>query len=850
LDSEIEEMTPGTKLGPYEILAPLGAGGMGEVYKARDTRLDRTVAIKVSKEQFSERFSREARAIAALNHPHICTLHDVGPNYLVMEYIEGTPLKGPLPLEQAMKYAAQICDALDAAHKKGITHRDLKPANILVTKAGVKLLDFGLARIAASPDETMTMAVMGTPAYMAPEQWEGKPGDARSDIYALGCVLYEILTGKRAAQDLCAVEPPAVEHIIKRCLEKDPDDRWQSARDLRHAIELPMSGAMPVRSLWRERGAWMAATLALMGAIVWLSLWRGSAPSSADLVSFAVYPPEETVFSPTPNTTVNVPQFALSPDGRTLAFVASATGAPPMLWLRSLAEGAAHRLPGTENVRDPFWSPNSRWLGFYSDGTIKKVAATGGAVQVVAAALSDFRGGAWGPDDTILFSNGSDSISRVGAAGGSIRPVSVLYPPVETLIRYPSFLPDGRHFLYSIAASVDRAGVYTGSLDDKSKKLLLHVTTSAVSAPPGYLLFVNGDTLMAQAFDAQRLEVSGQPFFVAEHAGRSTPGLSAVAASRNGAIAYAGTLLVNGRLTWFDRGGKPLGSAGPEGDYVDFRLSPNERFVAASLVDAKVGTVDIWITDLVRGNTSRFTSGGMPIASVAWSHDSARLIYRHNQGGANQGGANQFVRRSASGGGAEELLLSVEAERAAQMRGTNIVPTDWSPDGEYVLFIVSAVDSGNDLWILPLAGDKKPYRFLATPAEEMQGNFSPEGHFVAYTSNESGKFEVYVETFPRSERKWPVSINGGYEPRWSPDGREMYYLSEDRKLMAVSIGAGPSFGVPVALFQTRVPAGVSANRTHYVPSRDGKRFLVNTLSGDRSPTPITVVLNWTVGLKK
>ena len=311
-------------------------------------------------------------------------------------------------------------------------------------------------------------------------------------------------------------------------------------------------------------------------------------------------------------------------------------------------------------------------------------------------------------------------------------------------------------------------------------------------------------------------------------------------------MAYAGTLIVNGRLTWFDRGGNPLDPAGPEGDYVDFRLSPDDRFLAASQVDPKAGTVDIWMSDLARSSTSRFSSGGRPIASPAWSRNGVRLVYRINRNGA----GNQFVRRSAGGGGPEELVLTFEAERAAQIRGGNIVPTDWSPDGENILFLVTAPDSLNDLWILPLGGDKKPYKFLATPAEEMHGNFSPDGHFVAYTSNESGRFEVYVETFPRSDRKWPVSTNGGYEPRWRADGREIYYLSENRKLMAVSVGAGPSFGVPVTLFQTRVPTGVTANRTHYVPSRDGKRFLVNTQSGDPSPNPITVVLNWQAGLKK
>jgi eukaryotic-like serine/threonine-protein kinase len=691
------------------------------------------------------------------------------------------------------------------------------------------------------------MAVMGTPAYMAPEQWEGKPGDVRSDIYAFGCVLYEVLTGKRATQERTA-EPPAVNSIIKRCLEKDPDDRWQSARDLRHAMDLPASGSAPERSPWRERAAWMAASIALLSIIIFLSLWRRSAPEPGTLVSFAVYPPEGTAFSREPNTTVTVPELALSPDGSTLAFVANVPGGPPTLWLRSLAEVAARQLPGTENARDPFWSPDSRWVAFYADGKIRKAPASGGSVQVVTETLVDFRGGAWGPDDTILFGSGGESISRVGAAGGSISPVAIRDVPTETQLYYPEFLPDGRRFLYSIRGSEERSGLFAGALDDKTKKPVAQGASavSAAYAPPGYLLFVNGDTLMAQAFDARRLALGGQPIFVAEHVGRATGGFSGVTAARNGTIAYAPILLASGRLNWFDRAGNQHGSAGPEGDYVDFRLSPDERFVAASLVDSKASTVDIWITDLARSSTFRLSSGGQLVASVAWSADGSRLIYRTNR----NGGGNQFFRRSAGGGGAEELLLTLEAERAAQIRGPNIVPTDWSPDGEHILFIVSAPDTGNDLWILPLAGDRKPFKYLATPAEEMHGNFSPDGHFVAYTSNESGRFEVYVETFPRSDRKWSVSTNGGYEPRWRPDGREIYYLSEDRKLMAVSVGAGPSFGVPQALFQTRVPPGVHANRTHYVPSRDGTRFLVNTQSGDPSPTPITVVLNWTAALKK
>jgi dipeptidyl aminopeptidase/acylaminoacyl peptidase len=350
---------------------------------------------------------------------------------------------------------------------------------------------------------------------------------------------------------------------------------------------------------------------------------------------------------------------------------------------------------------------------------------------------------------------------------------------------------------------------------------------------------------MAQAFDAARLETKGHPFFVAEHAGHSSAFYGAVSASRAGPLAYAGTISQNGRLTWFDRGGTVLGKVGPDGDYSDFRLSPDEKSLAASLVDGKTGTIDIWMNDLDRNNTTRFSSERFVSASPVWAPDGSRLVYR-----SYQTGLVALYQRSAGGGGSEETALSYETQHAAQIRSPNVVPTDWSPDGARVMFSVPSSAAGSDLWLLPLTGDTRPIQFLATPAEELHGNFSPDGRYVAYTSNASGRFEIYVETYPRSDRKWTVSINGGYEPRWRADGREIYYLSADHKLMAVPIGAGPQFAVPVPLFQTRVGGGVTPNRTHYVPSRDGNRFLVNTLSGDLSPASITVVLNWTAGLKK
>jgi serine/threonine protein kinase len=853
-------LSAGIKLGPYEIVSAIGAGGMGEVYKARDPRLDRTVALKVSKAEFTERFTREARLVAQLNHPNICTLHDVGSNYLVMEFVEGVPIKGPLPAAKAVEYAGQILDALDAAHRKGITHRDLKPANILTTKQGIKLLDFGLAKQQAptlGPDDLTAAAmtvqghIAGTLQYMSPEQLQGKEADARSDLFSFGCVLYEMLSGKQAfsgsstASVIAAIlerEPapldttPPLDRIVKRCLAKDPDERFQTAKDLKNDLRWAMeSPSPPSRSLWGKRAAWIIAGAALLGGLSLLALWSASAPASNDMVSFAVYPPAKTLFAPALNMTVDAPQFAISPDGRTLAFVASSASSAPTLWLREIADVATRPLLGTENAQNPFWSPDSRWLGFYAGGKVKKVPAAGGAVEVVTETRANFLGGSWGPNDTILFASGNEPVYRVNAGGGTTTPVQLMGAPGESgHYAAPSFLPDGRHFLYSyFSYRKEETGVYVGSLDSKSKKLL-DASTSAVYAPSGYLLFVDGDTLMAQAFDVERLAPGGRPFLVAEHAGRNSGSISAISVSRNHTVAYAGTLFQKSRLTWFDRGGKAVGTVGPEGEYTDFRLSPDEMSVATSLVDLKDGNVEIWMTDLARNSTSRFASGGTVAASATWSPDGGRLIYRRNATGF-----MALYQKSAGGGGQERLL------NPGKQMGATAVPIDWSPDGRYIAFSVRAPNSGADVWMMPLTGDEKPFPFLASPADEMHCNFSPDGHYVAYSSNESGRFETYVETFPRSDQKWLASTQGGYEPRWGADGREIYYISEDRRLMAVAVGPGPAFGVPHSLFQTGVPGGVTSARTHYVPSRDGQRFLVNTESGDPAPTPITVVLNWT-----
>ena len=855
-------LVPGSRIGPYEILALIGAGGMGQVWKARDTRLERIVAIKVAQEKFSERFEREARTVAALNHPNICTLYDVGADYLVMEYIEGTPLQGPLPLDQALKYATQICDALDAAHKKHIIHRDLKPANILVTKSGVKLLDFGLAKIssqdasnAVTSPVTQHGMVLGTLQYMSPEQLEGNAADARSDIYSLGLVLYEMVTGKRASphSGLAPLEPPALEHVIKTCLAKDPDARWQTAREVNLGLQwttrsetTAAAGSAPARRRWRERPAWIAAMVVLTSLSWFLGTLRRTS-GAVDVTRFAISPPEGTDWAGEVYATLPVPQFALSPDGRSVVFVAAAVGSAPMLWLRSMQDVAARVLPGTENAQSPFWSPDSHWIGFFADGNLKKAPVPAGAVQVIAEGIVDARGGSWGPDDTILFATSGSAIFRVSAFGGTGVPVTTLdTSQQEGGHRWPQFLPDGRHFLYTVLGAIaEQRGIYVGSLDGKTKKLVLRprFDTNAFYATPGYLLFVDGDSLLAQAFDAARLEPTGAPFTVAERVGRSTAYSTALSVSSSGTLAYAGPILRSGRLTWFDRAGKPGKSIGPEGDYTDFRLSHDEQRLAASLVDPKVGSPDIWITDIARGGEERFTRGTAVNATAIWSPDSTQILFR-----TFRNGVIELYLKSAAGGGTEEAAMTGASARAAGLEGiSNIVPSDWSPDGQHVIFSVPAKPTGYDLWLLPVTGDGKPTGFISSPGA-MHANFSPDGRLLAYTSNESGKLEVYVQTVPLSDRKRQASIGGGYEPRWGRDGNELYYLSDDRKLMAVAVSAGPTLGTPTPLFQTGVVPGVTSFRTNYVPTRDGRRFLIKTQGSEPAPNPITVVLNWQSGL--
>jgi Tol biopolymer transport system component len=630
--------------------------------------------------------------------------------------------------------------------------------------------------------------------------------------------------------------------------------------DLEQALVGPAgaTAAIPVRG---TRVAWVVAAVTALIAVAlsipavrYLRETPSSTPTMGDVVRFPIFPPDKTLFTPQRATTVGVPQLAVSPDGRAIVFAAAIPGAKPTLWLRRLNDLTAHSLPGTEGADSPFWSPNSRWIGYFADGNLKKMpASSNGPSQVIAANVSDIRGASWGPDDTILFSTSALGILRVSSSpGGMVTPVTELDESrQEGSHRFPQWLPDGRHFLYTVRSSLaDQAGVYAGSLDGKTKKRLIPGATSALYAPSGHVLFLNGDTLMGRAFDVERLELTGQEFVVEEGIGRSSTGSGSYSVSdATGTLAYAGTLSIPSQLTWFDRRGTLSKSAGPPGDYTDFRLSPDDTRLAASKADPQTGAIDIWMMDFMRGDSSYLFTVGSSIpgtinADPVWAPDAARIIFRTNR----NGGMNEFYAKSAYGGGIEKPVLSQKVARASGVRSNNLLLWDWSHG--HLLFSATT-SSDADLWLLPLAGDGKPVRFLPTSGDQFHGNFSPNGELVAYSSKEGpAGFEVKVQTFPLTEHKWTASTTtGGYEPRWRPDGGELYYLSLDQKLMAVKVGPGPSFGPPRELFQTRVAGGVSLNRTHYVPSRDGQRFLVNTPIGEPAMVPITVVLNWTAGLK-
>ncbi len=888
-------LAPGTRLGPYEIVSPLGAGGMGEVYRARDTRLERTVALKILPPRLAEdpelrqRFEREARAISALNHPHICVLHDVGRqdgiDFLVMEHLEGQTLsdrlkKGALPLDQVLRYGVEIAEALERAHRQGIVHRDLKPGNVMLTKTGTKLLDFGLAKVrparpAEEHEPTLTEAgeLLGTPRYMAPEQLEGKEPDARTDIFALGTVLYEMATGQRAfpatsqagaITAILSTEPaaisklrpgtsPALDRAVATCLAKDPDDRWQSSHDL--AAELrwiaeagsAAGGAAPGAAGRRSRDRLAAGAAALVGiALVWTVSHRGERPEKSLRVRLEVRAPEKEPFGDQ--------VMAVSPDGERIVFAASSEG-KTHLYVRALDSLTPTRIPGTEEGLAPFWAPDGRQIGFMTvGGRLKKIDLSGGPAQVLCEnEIYAFLGGSWSPQGTIVFS-ASGELFRLAAAGGAPTPLG-RRTEGESSRSWPEFLPDGRHYLYlSQDARPEKQGIYLASVDSEERKRILATGYDAVYASSGHLLFERGGALVAQVLDMNSLELSGEAFTVIDPRARDpyNAGTSAVASpavysvSSNGVLAWRiEASPTSNSLTWFDRAGKKLGTLAEPANYSNPALSPDERSLAVEQRDPQTRMRDIWIFDLVRGARSRLTFDPAEDLGATWSPDGARIVFT-----SDRRGSREIYEKLANGSGGDELLLESK-DRYAHAE-------DRSPDGRFLLFNWQGGANQFDLFVLPLSSgrDRKPVPFLATPFREEQGQFSPDGRFLAYRSDESGRRDVYVrEVSPDGTAgpgKWQVSTDGGAEPRWRRDGKELFYMSGPAAasdaggpgtLMAVPLKTdGASFepGVPKPLFEVRLP---EQRRNRFVVTRDGQRFLVNTaLEGTFQP--IQVLVNW------
>jgi len=872
---------PGTRVGPYEIVSALGAGGMGEVYRARDPRLDRDIAIKILPAAFAAdaerlaRFHREAKTLASLNHPNIGGIHGIeeanGLTAIVMELVEGEDLaqriaRGAIPIGEALPIARQIAEALEAAHERGIVHRDLKPANVRLRPDGtVKVLDFGLAKAmdppignAASvsqsptiPTPAMTEAgiILGTAAYMSPEQARGKPVDKRTDIWAFGCVLYEMLTGRRAFSgddvsdviasvlarepDLAAVPaaaPPSIRRLLRRCLQKDRHERLRDIGDARLEIsdalarvdtELVVVTPQRADRRGRERLIWIAAlaalTLSLAASLIFAR--RPNAAAAEIRVDIATPPTE-------------VPQsVAISPDGRAIAYVATSDGLS-RLWLRSLESGSSRALVGADGAESPFWSPNSQSIGFFADGKLKRVEVAGGSVETVTNAPSGI-GGAWNQEDTILFVTLGNPISRVAADGGD--PVAITGLARQGSNFSPHFLPDGRRFLYYVRGTPDARGIYVGHLDGTSNpQRLVASDAGAVYASSGHLLFVRQGTLYSQRFDASNLKLSGTASPVAEDVGSGRTD-SALSVSDGGSIAYRSrSAPVERQFAWFDRSGKEISRVGEAvtRNLAQPSLSPDGQRVV--LYGNPEGNPDIWIFETKRGVFSRFTTHPADDVMPAWSPDGASIVFSSNRNG------DIDLYRASIGDRSEDVLLSSPERKIA---------TDWSRDGSFLLFTIRDLKTSADIWALSMDANRKRFPVVQTPSDEEGAQFSPDGRWIAYQSNNSGRPEIYIRPFQGPGQDWQISTKGGTQVRWAPDGKEVFYVGLDGALTAVRIGMPsnaqvPEIGTPVALFTP--PLGRAAQqgdyRHQYMVAADG-RFLLAVVTA--SPAgPIALILNW------
>jgi serine/threonine protein kinase len=881
-------LSPNTRLGRYEIRSQIGAGGMGEVYRARDEKLNRDVAIKVLPTSLSQdeqrvlRFEQEAQAAGTLNHPNILSIYDVGSHeghvYVVSELLEGETLRQLLDQREisprkAIEYATQFAQGLSAAHEKGIIHRDLKPDNLFITKEDrVKILDFGLAKLAQPTNETVSQTdiatrkvhtdpgtVMGTAGYMSPEQVRGRAVDHRSDIFSFGAVLYEMLSGKRAFRGESAIETlnailkeepeeltntkaniaPALERVVWHCLEKSPERRFQSAGDIAFALE-SLSGAgsqssqtaaivpsFKPTSFWRsERLIWITicGLLALTAlAFAYFSRQKSDAP----VIRLALTKPD---------TTTQAASVTISPDGSAVAFLASNPEGKVFLWVRPLSSLVAQQIDGTEGATSPFWSPDGRFIGYFANQKLMKVEAAGGKPQTICDGVEN-RGGSWNSEGTILFAS-PEGISSVSAQGGPPKLVTKLYPKEEAH-RWPSFLPDGKHFVFlADAETTEDHHIRVGSLDSSESDILFGAVSRILYAKPGYLVYVNQGALVARAFDADSRKVVGEPLTI-------VPNVAEIGSnheydfsiSNNGVLAYqSGTS--KSQLTWFDREGKKLDVVGEPGSYAAVVLSNDERRVATSLLDADSRVADIWVSDLSRKSLSKLTFEPSSEGDPVWSPDDTQIVFSSNRLGS---GPVDIYRKPASGAGNDELILQSEGAK---------FPTSWSQDGQLVMFENWGSKTKAGLWVLSLPDKQVKELLQATAYDIFQGQISPDSKFVAYTSNESARDEVYVQPITVNGEKWRISSNGGSSATWRRDGKELFYITNDGKVMAVEIKSSQPFeiGVPRQLFQTAIK---NLQRSLcYSPSKDGQRFLINTYAEVSNPAPMTVVFNWTTDLKK
>jgi serine/threonine protein kinase len=897
---ETTMLNAGTKLGPYEVVSALGAGGMGEVYRARDTRLDRTVAIKVLPESFAhnaefrQRFEREARAISALQHPNICTLFDVGSQtgleYLVLECLEGETLatrvqKGALPAEQVLKIGTEVARALAVAHRQGIIHRALKPANIMLTKTGAKLMDFGLAKplaaasAATPPSFTATMSMPGSPVtmagtivgtvqYMAPEQIHGQEADARSDIFALGCVLYEMASGRRAfegksqlsvASAILEKEPESIrsvqpltprnlERVVLRCLRKDADERWQSAGDV--AIELSEMGQDAENSSvttpaappqWIRLAPWIVATMALL-ALAFVLIRPTNQVQPATLVQASLPPPDGTSYVMSWD---EAGPPAISRDGKALAFVAIDKSGVQKIWVRNLSESMAMPLSGTDNAIYPFWSPNGSAIGFFANGKLRRISASGGPVINICDAARA-RGGSWGNDDNILFTPDIQSpIFRVKATSDATpQPITKIDLELHSTHRWPVLLPDGNRFLYFAANHAQpegtaRNGIYIGSIDGKENRFLMPSNSSAVLVP-GYLLFVRDGALVAQGFDAKTLQLEGDPHLISDHVYRSLATWHEVVdSSDNGILVYApGNSQDMSHLAWYDSSGKNLGDFATSDFDLDLRFSPDGQKIAHA-----VGRPNskLFVYDVKTGSRQQLEfDDGFDTAPV-WSPDGRTIAFSKRI-------KNRYFiyRKVADGSRASELIYE---------SNENKMVTDWSPDGKFLLAQSRTATGRLAIFKVPLDGDHTPQPVLTGEHEYFDGHLSPDGHWLLYVSNGEGSNQIYVSSFPDLAGKWQVSAHGGdggEAPHWQGDGKAIYFLTQGHSIMKADVSTtGGKFtivGQRTVINAAAVAPLVFRRSFSYDVTPDGKRVLVNAQT--ESPDVLTLVVNWPELLKK